>query len=145
MRRAADGHHLYVGQQRQQVWLINHPLPNAAHGVLIPLDNTLPQRLAAAAAFWRMLNGKPQLRASAATTHRRSRLILGLRALDGREAGASYRELAQGIFGVVRVPDGRAWKTHDLRSRVVRLVADASALRDGGYRVLLRSAPAFKP
>jgi hypothetical protein len=78
------------------------------------------------------------------TRQRRHRLLLALRALDGRSAGASYRQLAAGLFGATRVPVGTSWKSHDLRSRTMRLVADAVRLRDGGYRALLRLGPRVK-
>lgn len=78
------------------------------------------------------------------TMQRRRRLLLALRALDGRIEAASYRDLAAGLFGAARVPVGAAWKTHDLRSRTMRLFADAVRLRDGGYRALLRLGPRVK-
>ncbi|TWB51398.1 uncharacterized protein DUF2285 [Bradyrhizobium sacchari] len=34
--------------------------------------------------------------------------------------------------------NGRAWKTHDLRSRTLRLVKTGLELVYGGYRALLR-------
>lgn len=144
-RRAADGRHVHVGSARHQVWLVGDPLPDAALGILMPPDDMFPQRLAAAFVLWRAMHGKPPLRSPPSTARRRARLILGLRALDGRDTGASHRELARGLFGAANVPDGPAWKGHDLKSRVARLVADAVALRDGGYRTLLRSGSAFKP
>ncbi len=36
-----------------------------------------------------------------------------------------------------RIPE-RAWKTHDLRNRTIRLVQSGLALMRGGYRELLR-------
>ena len=107
-------------------------------GVLLPFDDWLPARLEATLALWRTLQGQHAVEPRPPTPQRRARLILGLRALDGRDDGASYRELARGLFGASRVPDGPAWKTHDLRSRVMRLVVDANALRDGGYLTLLQ-------
>jgi len=65
-------------------------------------------------------------------------------ALDGRATGASHRTLAQGLFGADRVPTGPSWKTHDLRSRTLRLLVDAGRLRDGGYRNLLTAGPALR-
>ena len=49
--------------------------------------------------------------------------------------------LAAGLFGADRVPAGAAWKSHDLRSRTMRLVADATALMRGGYRELAGLPP----
>jgi len=65
-------------------------------------------------------------------------MTLVLRALDGRNEGQSYRAIAEGIFGKKQIPE-RAWKTHDLRNRTIRLVKRGLALMRGGYRELLRS------
>ena len=51
----------------------------------------------------------------------------------------SYRTIAEGLFGAKRIPE-RAWKTHDLRNRTIRLVQNGFALMRGGYRDLLRQA-----
>jgi hypothetical protein len=67
------------------------------------------------------------------------RLALALRALDGRIEGNSYRAIAEGLFGARHMPE-RAWKTHDLRNRTIRLVQTGSAMMRGGYRALLRPA-----
>jgi hypothetical protein len=67
---------------------------------------------------------------------RRDRLTLALRALDGRLEKASYRDIAEALFGISRMPE-RGWKTHDLRDRTVRLVRLGHAMMQGGYRRLL--------
>jgi hypothetical protein len=139
-RRATDGVHGFADEANVGLWLIGERPPDIALGILVPLDALTPQRLAAALRLWRSLSGKP-LPEPAIIKPRRTRLILGLRALDGRAAGASHRDLARVFFGAARVPDGPAWKAHDLRSRTLRLVADAVRLRDGGYRTLLVAAP----
>lgn len=99
----------------------------------------LPQRLAMILALWRRMRDETARLPPEITPQRRQRLILGLRALDGAADGHSHREIARGLFGASRIPSGPAWKSHHLRSRIVRLLADAWALRDGGYRDLLRS------
>lgn len=68
---------------------------------------------------------------------RRQRLAMVLRALDAWNDGLSYRAIAEGLFGKKRIPE-RAWKTHDLRNRTIRLVQRGLALMRGGYRELLR-------
>nr|WP_249807155.1 DUF2285 domain-containing protein [Bradyrhizobium sp. CW11] len=68
---------------------------------------------------------------------RGERLSAAIRALDARSAGSSYRTVAEALFGKKRIPD-RAWKTHDLRNRTVRLVKGGLTLVRGGYRKLLR-------
>lgn len=64
------------------------------------------------------------------------RLKLSLRATDAHQAGCSYRETAIALFGPDSLRDG-AWKTHDLRSRTIRLVKAGLDLIEGGYRKLL--------
>ena len=70
---------------------------------------------------------------------RRHRLALALRALDARVDGNTYRVIAEVLFGAKRIPE-RAWKTHDLRNRTIRLVQAGFALMRGGYRELLRQS-----
>lgn len=62
-----------------------------------------------------------------------------LRAIDGRLAGASYREIAAVLLDptVANLP-ARDWKGSAAHSRVYRLVKDALAFIHGGYRKLLR-------
>jgi hypothetical protein len=64
---------------------------------------------------------------------------LALRALDARAEGNTYRTIAEVLFGAKRIPE-RAWKTHDLRNRTIRLVQSGFALMRGGYRELLRQS-----
>jgi hypothetical protein len=59
-----------------------------------------------------------------------------MRALDARQDGASYRAIAEALFGAARVPE-RAWNTHDLRNRTIRLVQSGVALMCGDYINLL--------
>jgi hypothetical protein len=60
-----------------------------------------------------------------------------LRALDGHLSDASYREIAEGLFGAARV-EREAWKTSSLRDRTIRLVKSGVSLMRAGYRRLLR-------
>jgi hypothetical protein len=59
-----------------------------------------------------------------------------LRALDGHLAKASYREIAEALFGAHRLQH-EAWKTSSLRDRTIRLVRGGVALMRTGYRKLL--------
>ena len=89
--------------------------------------------------LWRAVTGRPRRRAPGQMTRQRhDRLTLTLRALDGRLAGASYRDIAQGLFGQTRVPAGAGWKTHELRDRTIRLARAGLGLMRGGYLDLLR-------
>ncbi|EJW09549.1 hypothetical protein A33M_1178 [Rhodovulum sp. PH10] len=106
---------------------------------LIPLDPSFPARAEAALQLWRLLNGQSRRRrGDYLTRQRRQRLVLALRALDGRLAGHVYRSIAAGLFGDARVPKGPAWKTHDLRDRTIRLARTGTDLMCGGYLDLLR-------
>ncbi len=116
---------------------------SSATAALIPLDARFPARIEAALQLWRVMNGHGvSHRTNPLTRQRRQRLALSLRALDGRLAGHAYRAIAAGLFGDARVPKGRAWKTHDLRDRTIRLVRSGTKLMRGGYLdlLLVRSA-----
>ena len=103
----------------------------------MPLDRLFELRAAAALRLWRGLTGRSVSRDPATLpAARRDRLVLALRALDGRLAEASYREIAEALFGAARLPE-RGWKTYDLRDRTVRLVRLGVAMMQGGYRRLL--------
>ena len=65
-----------------------------------------------------------------------------LQAVDGRTNGASYREIAEIIFGVHRVVD-QPWKTSALRDTVKDLVRDGLSMIEGEYRQLLRHRRRF--
>ena len=105
--------------------------------VAIPLDVLIDVRLAALKQLALALRRLPPAHyAATLTSSRRQRLIQALRALDGRQDGASYREIATALFGAASLP-ARGWKTHDLRDRTIRLVRYGQQLMNGGYRALL--------
>jgi hypothetical protein len=105
--------------------------------VLLPLDGLFEIRAAAALRLWRALEGRrPGPNPAALSEARRTRLVLALRALDGRLDGATHREVAAGLFGANAVPE-REWISHELRDRTARLVRLGVALMNGGYRRLL--------
>ena len=107
--------------------------------IVIPLDADFAARAGAALRLWRVVIGRPSSRApERLTRQRRHRLRLALRALDGRLAGESYREIAKSLFGHARIPAGAAWKTHELRDRTIRLARAGLELMRGGYLDLLR-------
>lgn len=61
-----------------------------------------------------------------------------LRVHDALVAGASQREIAGTLFGVERVEEDWRGSSDSLRSRVRRLVHDATRMARGGYRFLMR-------
>jgi len=105
--------------------------------VLLPLDRLFEVRVAAALRLWRALNGRqPGRNPAALSDSRRKRLVLALRALDGRLDGATHRQIAAALFGANAIPD-RDWISHDLRDRTARLVRLGVTMMNGGYRRLL--------
>jgi hypothetical protein len=105
--------------------------------VLLPLDQLFEIRAAAAIRLWRALSGRnPGPNPAALPKARRDRLILALRALDGRLDDATYREIASALFTHPSVSD-RGWKSHDLRDRTIRLVRLGLGMMRSGYRQLL--------
>jgi hypothetical protein len=109
--------------------------PDNPLAAIIPLDGTLPARLAALARLWRILGGRPP--EDPLTPQRRGRLKTMLRAFDARRDGASYRQIASGLYGEGRV-EAEPWKTSSLRDATMRLVRDARGMASGGYLALLR-------
>lgn len=139
LRRAPDGWHAIVplGGAIHRLWLSELPVKAAPLIVELPLDSTFEVRLRTAHRFKLALEERPVGPAPLSiTAQRRQRMILSARALDGWLQGNSYREIADGLFGKERTPP-RSWKSHDLRSRTIRLVRSGLALVRGGYRALL--------
>lgn len=104
-------------------------------GVLIPLDDEWPTRVAAADRLRRQLierTADPPLR-----QQQRERLKRALRTVDGRREGASYRTVATVFFGARRVAE-EPWKTSSLKAQVARLAAHGRFLIDTGYKALLK-------
>lgn len=144
LRRARDGWHaiLPLGGAIHRLWLPEIPAKAASLIIELPLDNSFSVRLQTANRFKLALEKRPIGPAPLLiTTQRRQRLILSARALDGWLQGNSYRQIADELFGSERTP-WRSWKSHDLRSRTIRLVRSGLALMRGGYRALLR--PPFR-
>ncbi|WP_349517421.1 DUF2285 domain-containing protein [Bradyrhizobium lablabi] len=140
MRRASDGWHaiLRVGGVEHRVWLKEPPATGVNYVAELPFDGDFEARAYAARRLWRATRGRtPGPAFHQLSKQRRGRLSAAIRALDARATGSTYRALAEVFFGEKRIPD-RAWKTHDLRNRTIRLVQRGLALMRGGYRGLLR-------
>jgi hypothetical protein len=108
--------------------------------IMLPVGGDPFARLAAAERFCRSLlglaAGPPPLRPP---PFRRSHLLTLLRVLDGRQAGASRREMAAALIdGGVRDYSAAEWSDCRERKRINRWLAEAIELRDGGYIRLLR-------
>jgi hypothetical protein len=142
IRQTSDGWHmlLRIRGLEHRLWLKEPPVADSAYAAELPFDDDFEIRAHAARRLFRTLCGRPAGPSfHELSPQRRQRLALALRALDGRIEGNSYRAIAEGLFGATRIPE-RAWKTHDLRNRTIRLVQTGFALMRGGYHDLLRRA-----
>jgi hypothetical protein len=140
LRPAFDGWHavMPLGGAIHRLWLRAEPVKRVTYELKLPLDADFEARNHAADRLWRALNNRPLGPARGGLTHQqRKRVGMALRALDGHLDGASYRSIAEVLFGRARIPE-RGWKTHDLRSRTIRLVNLGLRMMRGGYRNLLR-------
>ena len=138
-RAGPDGRHVIIrtdsGELR--VWVLDYQVEQPL-ALALPLDDDLSIRVPAALRLWaRIVRGNPGTSPLALTRQRHDRLMLMLRALDGHLADASYREIAQVLFGARRLED-EPWKTSSLRDMTIRLVRGGRALMQAGYRKLLR-------
>lgn len=125
------------GDQPIQLFSDRLPSPGEPIAVLLPLDAFVDVRIAALQRLVAELRRAERVpRPTPLPPARRRRLVAALRALDGRLDGASYREIADVLFGPSPISD-REWKTHDLRDRTIRLARYGYALMRGGYRQLL--------
>ena len=123
-----------------QLWLPGRSRKSALVAALIPFDYGAPRRTEATMQFWRfMTQGGPRSPPppAAERPQRIKRLIMILRALDGRLSDASYRAIAEALFGPGRTTS-EPWKTAPLRDTVIRLAHAGFALMRNDYRKLLR-------
>jgi hypothetical protein len=137
---SADGEHWLLGQGSDalSVKLIDGANTTGPSAVVIPFDSSYNMRVEAALCLGNaMANGTPGRAPETLTAQQRSRLKLILRALDGRLADYSYREIAKVLFGPDSVPDGDAWNDHPLRTQTRRLCKRGEDLMRGGYLDLL--------
>lgn len=105
--------------------------------VLLPLDQFFDIRAAAALRLWRGLTGRgPGPDLGMLTPERRNRLILALRALDGRLERATYPEIAAILFDTEPISK-RDWISHELRDQTGRIIRLGFSMMRGGYRRLL--------
>lgn len=132
-----DGEHLIrVGSDVFHVHVLGEVAASEISAVL-PMDDLFDVRVAAARRLWLALNArKIPPNPAQLTKQQRERYVLALRALDGKLADASYREIAGVLFGAKRIED-RGWKTHDLRDRTIGLWKLGRDMMEGGYRQLL--------
>ncbi|WP_299008102.1 DUF2285 domain-containing protein [uncultured Caulobacter sp.] len=137
-----DGRHVIVadGAGEHRLWL-RDSRPGQPLAAIVPLDKDFLTRIASLLRFHRRLLGRapgPLPRGWPLTAYRLARLDLILRALDLRERGATYREIAArlGRDDATKL-SASDWKMSASRSFAVRLVRDGIALANGDYRKLL--------
>ena len=104
---------------------------------LLPIDEDCLSRIETLTRFWRALHGRTVPHDTRMTSQQRRRTKLMMQAFDGRDNNASYREIADAIYGASRVA-ADAWKTSALRDGTIALVKDGKAMVEGEYRQLLR-------
>lgn len=138
-RVGADGLSIVHGRGPSAVRLFLTTDASPANPVvaLVPLGADGLDRIDAVTRLWRAVNRRKVPIDARLTKQQRRRLRRMLQAVDGHTEGASYREIAEAIFGAARIADA-SWKTSALRDVTIDLVKDGLALIAGGYRALLR-------
>ena len=138
-----EGRHVVVADAGGAHWLwLRGSTPGKPLAAIVPLDKDFVTRIGSLLRFHRRLFGReagPQPRGWPLSAYRLARIDLMLRALDLRQAGATYREIAAalGQDDDAQLP-ATEWKMSAGRSFVIRLVRDATAMMNGDYRKLLR-------
>jgi len=114
---------------------LSDPVHLLTEAIVVPSD--LKTHLNSLECFNRLYTGLRAAPNSPRQTSKPQRLRLVLRVLDGRLAGASYREIAIVLFGRDRVESD--WEAPDdhLKNRVRRAAQRGKFLMKGGYRGLL--------
>jgi len=142
LREAPDGVFIQLSDDGtvHHLWLPSRPDEGKSVAAMLPLDDAAPVRIDATAAFWRTLARKRSIRQQRSPPLRHARLTPALRALDGRQSGASYRAIATALYGEERIA-AESWKTSSLRDTTIRLVRRGLFLMRGGYRRLLGKSP----
>ena len=128
---------LETGSQTMRLVRLAGVPANSPLAVLIPLDADGPDRAEALDRLLRALQGRSVPDDRRLTPQQRRRHRFMLQATDGHSNGASYRQIAEVIYGVERIR-GEHWKTSALRDGVIGLVEGGLAMIAGGYRQLLR-------
>lgn len=133
-REAEDGLHLRFpnGLQALIPGAVSAMQPLAA---VLPINDHFASRLHAACALRRGLLG-PWSDLGLLSRARRVRLSRTLRAHDGRQEGASYRDIAKVVLGEV-FEDSVRWRTSSARATAIRLCTAGRELVAGSYKRLL--------
>jgi hypothetical protein len=111
--------------------------PTDPYTALLPIDEDCLSRIETLTRFWRALHARTVPADTRLTSQQRRRIRLMLQAFDGRDNDATYREIADVIYGASRVA-ADAWKTSALRDSTIALVKDGKAMVEGEYLQLLK-------
>jgi hypothetical protein len=120
-----------------QVVIVHGANVDGKLSALIPLDGNTLGRIEALARFYSAQLERAIPTDTRLTSQQRRRLRFMLQAIDGRINTATYREIANAIYGASRVAD-MPWKTSPLRDSAIASVRDGIAMVGGGYKQLLR-------
>lgn len=134
-REAAEGLHLRLAGDGQLL-VLGNPAPDAPLALMLPIDAQAHTRWRAAVGTLALGPALDPLTPLQRRGHR-----LALQAFDGRQSGASDREIASVLFETTAVPRGAAWKADHLRAQTLRLIDAARRRVAGAYRALLRLEP----
>lgn len=137
-------HHLVMSHGAARLRLCLRLAPTRKGSCLvIDCDACGTTRLAAATRFQRATRGRRAApdRSAMPTGYQRARLTQLLALCDALDAGASTRDVAFGLVMPNHRPlAGPDWKGSGERRHVLRLIAEARRLVNGGYRKLLHHA-----
>ena len=130
-----------VSAQRLHVSLAADLADGTTYAVTAPLGPGLRGKLDAFTVQAQALEGNAPAGPSARAVTRAALLHLrGLQALDGMQAGASHRDIAQALFGLEAVV--LRWQADgELRAQVRHLLRRAEGYMRGGYLVLAGGLP----
>lgn len=135
---ARDGCHLVL-RDRRRTWRVWLRAPAPASAFHLPRDPHFSGRLRATASLQALLSDMPAPEAlpDDLSAFRRARLDVMLTLLDAKAQGASLRSLARIAYPATMAMPTPEWKGSSERRGTMRLLAEALALRNGGYRKLL--------
>lgn len=135
------GQHLLFRDSGQflQVFVQGAELAEQVHllSETIQSPNILKHQLQVVERFNALIEGGKLRRTPFSPNFRSQRLCTALRVLDGRLAGASYRDIAVALFGRDRVNEDWNAPGDHLKNRIRRAAQRGNFLMQGGYRALL--------
>lgn len=111
--------------------------PAGSYAAMVILDEHTPDRLTTIGRFWLAMKTRRVSPDHRLTPQKRERARLMLRAVDARQAGATYRAVAKYLFPQHET-EPATWVGSAIRETTIRLARDGLKLVEGGYLTLLR-------